>query len=89
MSIQKKEKDLKLYLTVSYFGLKLIISVKMQVLFRCFKELKLKIQTEYLTLDDIDDLQMYCDMTNITPDVYETLKQIRTELKDEGIRTIR
>ncbi|MCM3454780.1 AAA family ATPase [Heyndrickxia oleronia] len=42
--------------------------------------------TEYLTLDDIDDLQMYCDMTNITPDIYETLRQIRTELKDEGIR---
>lgn len=42
--------------------------------------------TECLTLDDIDDLQMFADLTNIPSDVYEVLRLIRTELKDEGIR---
>lgn len=42
--------------------------------------------SEPLTLDDIDDLQMFADMTNIPAEVYDTLMKIRTELKDEGIR---
>jgi MoxR-like ATPase len=42
--------------------------------------------SEPLTLDDIDDMQMFADMTNIGPDVYDVLRQIRTDLKDEGIR---
>ena len=41
---------------------------------------------ELLTLDDIDDLQMFADMTNIPADVYDVLQLIRTDLKDEGIR---
>jgi len=41
---------------------------------------------EYLSLNDIDDLQMFTDMTHIPSDVYETLRKIRAELKDEGIR---
>ncbi|WP_019156912.1 AAA family ATPase [Robertmurraya massiliosenegalensis] len=42
--------------------------------------------SEKLTLDDIDDLQMFADMTNVPPVVFDTLTKIRQELKDEGIR---
>ncbi|MEQ2529057.1 AAA family ATPase [Bacillaceae bacterium CLA-AA-H227] len=42
--------------------------------------------TECLTLDDIDDLQMFAAMANIPVEVYDTLSKIRTDLKDEGIR---
>lgn len=42
--------------------------------------------SDFLTLDDIDNLQLFSEMANIPHEVYETLRLIRTDLKDEGIR---
>ncbi|MCF6095079.1 AAA family ATPase [Microaerobacter geothermalis] len=39
-----------------------------------------------LTLEELTQLQFFCDMVTIPDDVFETIVKIRTQLKDEGIR---
>ena len=86
MSIQKREKGLKLYSIGSYLRFEIDYIADETNFVSMMKGNGQHQPMPSMTMEELIQLQFFTDMVTIPDEVYETLSKIRMELRDEGIR---